>query len=194
VSKKFPLPAVRLPKWPSVFAKLVKGPVRPSGEEPIDSVISAGTTIRGDIGFSGVMRIDGLIEGRVEAQSEQSLLIVGQQAHLKGDISAVDAVICGMVEGNVVVQRFLELRPGARVVGDVTYSRIEVHVGATVDGRMVHADDHVAGFYSGSGRIGTGSGTGGRGGVLPGGSGTSSFAPPLASSALSLKAPGSSGA
>jgi len=68
--------------------------------------------------------------------------VVGETATLRGDVSAVDAVICGLVEGNVVVQRFLELRPGARVIGDVTYCQIEMHVGASVDGRMVHAEDN----------------------------------------------------
>ena len=105
-------------------------------------MISKGTIIRGDIAFTGVLRVDGYIEGRLEAQSEQALLVVGETATLRGDVSAVDAVICGLVEGNVVVQRFLELRPGARVIGDVTYCQIEMHVGASVDGRMVHAEDN----------------------------------------------------
>jgi cytoskeletal protein CcmA (bactofilin family) len=28
------------------------------------------------------------------------------------------------------------------VIGDVTYCQIEMHVGASVDGRMVHAEDN----------------------------------------------------
>ena len=42
-----------------------------------------------------------------------------------------------------MVQRYLELRPGSRVIGDVTYSRIEMHVGAHIDGRLVPVDDNL---------------------------------------------------
>jgi len=142
VSKGFSLQALKLPKAPNFFSRFFVRSARPNGEESIDSVVSSGTVIRGDIAFTGVLRVDGYIEGRLEAQSEQALLVVGETATLRGDVSAVDAVICGLVEGNVVVQRFLELRPGARVIGDVTYCQIEMHVGASVDGRMVHAEDN----------------------------------------------------
>ena len=142
VSKGFSLQSLKLPKAPNFFSRFFVRSARPNGEESIDSVVSSGTVIRGDIAFTGVLRVDGYIEGRLEAQSEQALLVVGETATLRGDVSAVDAVICGLVEGNVVVQRFLELRPGARVIGDVTYCQIEMHVGASVDGRMVHAEDN----------------------------------------------------
>jgi cytoskeletal protein CcmA (bactofilin family) len=142
VSKGFSLQALKLPKASNLFSRFFVRSARPNGEESIDSVVSSGTVIRGDIAFSGVLRVDGYIEGRLEAQSEQTLLVVGETATLRGDVSAVDAIICGLVEGNVVVQRFLELRPGARVIGDVTYCQIEMHVGASVDGRMVHAEDN----------------------------------------------------
>jgi len=142
VPKGLSLKALKLPKASSLFSRFFARSTRPHGEESIDSVVSAGMVIRGDIAFTGVLRVDGYIEGRLEAQSEQALLVVGEGATLRGDVSAVDAVICGLVEGNVVVQRFLELRPGARVIGDVTYCQIEMHVGASVDGRMVHAEDN----------------------------------------------------
>jgi cytoskeletal protein CcmA (bactofilin family) len=142
VPKGFSLQAFHLPRASAFFSRLFERSARPHGEESIDSVVSSGTVIRGDIAFTGVLRVDGYIEGRLEAQSDQALLVVGESATLRGDVSAVDAVICGLVEGNVVVQRFLELRPGARVIGDVTYCQIEMHVGASVDGRMVHAEDN----------------------------------------------------
>jgi len=142
VPKSFSLQALKLPQASSLLSRFSARSARPNGEESIDSVVSAGMVIRGDIAFTGVLRVDGYIEGRLEAQSDQALLVVGESATLRGDVSAVDAVICGLVEGNVVVQRFLELRPGARVIGDVTYCQIEMHVGASVDGRMVHAEDN----------------------------------------------------
>jgi cytoskeletal protein CcmA (bactofilin family) len=128
-------------------ASAVRGRPRASaaltGSEAIDSIIAAGTAVRGDVAFSGTLRIDGIVDGRIESGGDRALLVVGESAHLRGDISAVDAVVCGLVEGNIVVQRYLELRPGSRVIGDVTYSRIEMHVGAQIDGRLVPVDDNL---------------------------------------------------
>jgi len=114
-----------------------------TGTEAIDSIIAVGTAVRGDVAFSGTLRIDGFVDGRIESGGDRALLVVGESAHLRGDISAVDAVVCGLVEGNIVVQRYLELRPGSRVIGDVTYGRIEMHVGAQIDGRLVPLDDNL---------------------------------------------------
>jgi cytoskeletal protein CcmA (bactofilin family) len=128
-------------------ASAVRGSSRAStaltGAEAIDSIIAAGTAVRGDVFFSGTLRVDGIVDGRIESGGDRALLVVGESAHLRGNISAVDAVVCGLVEGNIVVQRYLELRPGSRVIGDVTYIRIEMHVGAQIDGRLVPVDDNL---------------------------------------------------
>jgi len=42
------------------------------------------------------------------------------------------------VVGPVISGGFLELQAKARVTGDVQYNTIEMHLGAVVEGRMVH--------------------------------------------------------
>lgn len=105
----------------------------------IDSLIGAGTTISGDISFAGGLRIDGEVKGNVHASGEQpGTLVISEHARIEGEISVSRLVINGTVIGPVHAKDFLELQPRARVTGDVEYSNIEMHLGAVVQGRLIH--------------------------------------------------------
>jgi cytoskeletal protein CcmA (bactofilin family) len=104
----------------------------------IDTLIGAGTTITGDIAFSGGLRVDGEIKGNVRATGDAGTLVVSEHARIEGEIAVPHVVINGTVVGPVASGEFLELQPKARVTGDVEYSTIEMHLGAVVQGRLVH--------------------------------------------------------
>ena len=104
----------------------------------IDSLIGTGTTLNGDIVFTGGLRIDGTVCGSVNASNgEASTLVISEHAHVSGEIRVSHLVINGEVEGPVHATDYLELQPKARVKGDIHYLRLEMHVGATVEGRLV---------------------------------------------------------
>lgn len=105
----------------------------------IDSLIGAGTRIEGDVAFSGGLRVDGEIRGSIKAAPDTpSTLVISDQARVEGEIHVTHLVINGTVVGPVHVAEFLELRPKARVTGDIEYGTIEIHLGAVIQGRMVH--------------------------------------------------------
>lgn len=105
----------------------------------IDSLIGAGTTISGDISFTGGLRIDGEIKGNVHATGDlPGTLVVSEHARIEGEIKVSHLVVNGTVDGPVSATEFLELQPRARVTGDVEYNNIEMHLGAVVQGRLVH--------------------------------------------------------
>ncbi|MEO8136875.1 MAG: polymer-forming cytoskeletal protein [Betaproteobacteria bacterium] len=104
----------------------------------IDSLIGAGTTLTGNIVFTGGLRIDGNVIGSVHASNtEASTLVISEQARVEGEIRVSHLVINGEVDGPVHATDYLELQPKARVKGDIHYLRLEMHVGANVDGRLV---------------------------------------------------------
>ncbi len=104
----------------------------------IDSLIGTGTTFNGDIVFTGGLRIDGTVSGSVNASNgEASTLVISEHARVSGEIRVSHLVINGEVEGPVHATDYLELQPKARVKGDIHYLRLEMHVGATVEGRLV---------------------------------------------------------
>ena len=106
----------------------------------IDSLIGAGTKVVGDVAFEGGLRVDGEINGNViSATNEQhSSLVVSEHARIEGEINVSHLVINGTVIGPVFSSQLLELQSHARVTGDVQYNTIEIHLGAVVQGRLVH--------------------------------------------------------
>ncbi|MBP9713571.1 MAG: polymer-forming cytoskeletal protein [Sterolibacterium sp.] len=107
----------------------------------IDTLIGAGTRIVGDVSFTGGLRVEGEIKGNVTA--EGGALVVSEQARIEGDIRVAHLVINGTVDGALVAGEFLELQPQARVTGDVQYNTIEIHLGAVIDGRLMHQGENV---------------------------------------------------
>ncbi len=115
----------------------LKKPSKPQSR--IDSLIGAGTRITGDIAFSGGLRVDGEVHGNVRAAGEgPSTLVISEQARIEGEVSVSHVVVNGTVVGPIASSEFLELQPKARVTGDVEYNTIEIHLGAIVQGRLVH--------------------------------------------------------
>ncbi|MBU6421340.1 MAG: polymer-forming cytoskeletal protein [Gammaproteobacteria bacterium] len=105
----------------------------------IDTLVGRNTEIHGDVQFSGGLHVDGNIHGNVTAgDGGESVLSLSQHGLIKGEIRVPHVTINGAVEGNVYASQRLELGAEARVTGDVQYNLIEMAVGATVDGKMVH--------------------------------------------------------
>ena len=106
---------------------------------PIDSLIGTGTTIEGNITFTGGLRIDGHVKGDVKATGNKpGTLVVSELAKVEGNIDVAHVVINGTVAGPVRAAEYVELLPKARVTGNVSYKSIEIHVGAIVMGQLVY--------------------------------------------------------
>jgi cytoskeletal protein CcmA (bactofilin family) len=112
-------------------------------QSTIESLIGTTTVIEGNVVFTGGLRIDGQVKGNVVASPDKpeanSTLVVSESARIEGEIRAAHVVINGAVDGPIHVTEFLELQPKARVRGDVHYKTLEIHLGATIDGRLEHA-------------------------------------------------------
>ena len=110
-------------------------------QKRIDSLIGAGTVVNGDVTFTGGLRIDGRVQGNVvAANGEPSTLVISEQAKVDGEIRVSHMVVNGTVNGPLIANDYLELQPKARILGDVTYKTLEMHVGAVVQGRLNHAE------------------------------------------------------
>jgi cytoskeletal protein CcmA (bactofilin family) len=112
---------------------------KPKAQNRIDSLIGAGTRIEGSVIFSGGLRVDGEVRGDVRAgEGEAGTLVVSEQARIEGEIHVAHLVVNGTVVGPIHATELLELQPRSRVSGDVHYTSIEMHLGAVVEGRLVH--------------------------------------------------------
>ena len=95
--------------------------------------------------FAGGLRIDGAVDGKVAtADNAQGTLVISEHARIDGEVKVSHIVINGSVSGPVTANDYLELQAKARVNGDVVYRTLEMHVGAIVQGKLMHAEPETA--------------------------------------------------
>lgn len=103
----------------------------------IDTLIGVTTEMKGDIAFSGGLRIDGKIKGNITARADDnSTLVLSENAAVTGDVSVPHMVVNGKIKGNVRSVERLELQSKAEITGDVTYKVLEIAAGAQVVGSL----------------------------------------------------------
>jgi cytoskeletal protein CcmA (bactofilin family) len=114
-------------------------------QKRIDCLIGAGTTVQGDVTFTGGLRVDGVVCGNIAtANGEPGTLVVSETARVDGKINVSHVVVNGMVNGPVTANDFLELQSKARIQGDVEYRSLEMHLGAVIQGRLHHDEPGTA--------------------------------------------------
>lgn len=105
-----------------------------SGLGPL-SIIGADVRIVGDIVTEGEMQIDGHLQGDITCKT----LIIGQSAHIKGEITADTVRIHGEVSGKLMADTVIVGRSG-RVTGDIYHDRLEIESGAQVEGHFLRKE------------------------------------------------------
>jgi len=108
----------------------------------IDTLIGVSTEMKGDIAFSGGLRIDGKIKGNITARADDnSTLVLSENAVVTGDVSVPHMIVNGKIKGNVRSAERLELQPKAEISGDVTYKVLEIAAGAQLNGTMTRISE-----------------------------------------------------
>ncbi|MGD8590002.1 MAG: polymer-forming cytoskeletal protein [Chromatiales bacterium] len=109
----------------------------------IRTVIGRGTEIEGSVRFSGGLHVDGVIKGDVisDLDDEQATLTLSEFGRIEGNVKVANAMLNGTVIGDVVASHRVELAPQARISGTVTYSLLEMTMGAEVNGKLIHAEE-----------------------------------------------------
>ena len=96
------------------------------------NVLSNDVEIKGSIKFSHDLIIDGKIEG--EITSEKGKVTIGENAKIKGDISAGEVKVYGNIEGKITSQR-CELKDKSKINGDIKSKVFSMEEGAQLTGR-----------------------------------------------------------
>jgi cytoskeletal protein CcmA (bactofilin family) len=99
----------------------------PEGRAYLDS----GSKISGKLTFEGATRIDGQVDGEITAKES---LVIGESAVITAQIKANSIIVAGKVSGDIVALQRLEIRPSARVIGNLASPVLIVHEGAMFEG------------------------------------------------------------
>jgi len=96
------------------------------------TLISTGTTLKGDISSNSDLRIDGTITGNIYSSAK---IVIGANGVVEGDISGNQADIVGKVSGNIRTKDLLQLRGECVVVGNIYAGKLQVETTATFNGQ-----------------------------------------------------------
>jgi cytoskeletal protein CcmA (bactofilin family) len=99
--------------------------------EKLESLIGANSKFKGDIDIKGTLRVDGTLEGNVNAD----WVILGEKACLKGDVTARGIIVGGRVYGNLKAKEIVEIKAKGQVSGDISTGKLTIIEGGVFDGR-----------------------------------------------------------
>ena len=112
----------------------------PAVTDKVETVIGPNVIVKGTFVSQGSMRVDGAIEGAIEAKGN---VIVGEGARVIADITAYHVSVAGQVKGNVSAQGRLEITSKGRVWGDIVAASLAVDEGGVLSGRSQLRDADV---------------------------------------------------
>lgn len=109
-----------------------KNPSAASFNPASATLISAGTTLVGNVQSETDLRIDGTVQGNIVCTSK---VIVGPNGCVEGDIEGAQADITGRVIGNMAVKDLLQLREKCQVQGNIAAGKLQIDPTALFNGQ-----------------------------------------------------------
>lgn len=104
-------------------------------------MIAQGVRVEGDFVSQGDVLIEGEVSGNVQTASD---LRIGENAKIRADVVAQNAIVAGEIRGNIQIGGRLELLQSAKVIGDITADVLSVAAGAQVNGKITMEGKEVA--------------------------------------------------
>ena len=101
------------------------------GSRTLETIVGDGTWIAGKVSVKGTIRVDGIVEGDVEAD----WVVVGETGKIRGNTRTRGMVVGGSVEGDIEASETVELKEKASMVGEIHTPKLGISEGALFDGR-----------------------------------------------------------
>lgn len=95
------------------------------------TIISSGVEVEGKLNSNGNIRIDGIVNGNVNAKGN---VTIGESGRIKGDIIAGVVIVGGSVDGSIEAKEKLTLESKSNLKGDLISNILVVEAGAMFDG------------------------------------------------------------
>jgi len=106
-------------------------------EKPaVPSIVSADLTITGNLVSQGEIQIDGGVVGDIKTDA----LLIGEDAHIRGEIVARRVRVHGRVDGQITAKS-VTLAKTAHVTGDVIHEDLSIEKGAFLEGHCKRIEE-----------------------------------------------------
>lgn len=103
----------------------------------LNGFLDRGSSFKGELEFEDTMRIDGKFNGKITSKNE---LIVGESAHIEGDVHVGRIAISGTVVGKIRADQRVEIHRNGKVYSDVDTPALIIEEGAIFQGNCVMGD------------------------------------------------------
>jgi cytoskeletal protein CcmA (bactofilin family) len=104
----------------------------------IHTLLGRGSHFEGKLTFEGTVRIDGEFKGQIFTDD---ILVIGEGGHVAAELEIGSLVVEGMVEGNIVAKRSVEIHSPGRVKGSITTPSLFIDRGVVFEGTCQMTDD-----------------------------------------------------
>ena|ERR1700688_3040632 len=111
--------------------RLATAPATPAAPDEGRAYLDKGCRVSGKLSFDGPARIDGQVDGEIHAKES---IVIGESAVVTAQIKAASVVVAGKISGDIVAAQRIEIRPSAKVLGNVTAPVLIIHEGALFEG------------------------------------------------------------
>ncbi|MBI4997098.1 MAG: polymer-forming cytoskeletal protein [Rhodocyclales bacterium] len=102
------------------------------------TIIGPSASIKGNIAFSGYLRVQGSVVGNVTCNSDATgTTVIHGAGSVAGAIKTPNIVVGGRVEGPLEATESIEIHDGASVVGDTRYKLLAIQEGGSIDGKLI---------------------------------------------------------
>ena len=103
-----------------------------------NTMVGPGAFITGDLKLEGFTRVDGDIYGNLETTGK---LIIGENARIRGSLTAKSVIVIGIVEGDIVAPESVHLFSSAVVLGDVISRKIKADEKVVIEGYCISIEN-----------------------------------------------------
>ena len=99
--------------------------------EEISGFLDQGTSVTGELRFSGTLRIDGEFHGSITTSDK---LIIGERAQVHADIKVGETEVYGKISGNIDSKKRIQIHATGRIQGEVRTPVLVIEEGGVLDG------------------------------------------------------------
>jgi len=94
--------------------------------------LGEGIQLKGELSFSGAVRVDGHLEGEIV---RGEVLIIGERGRVNGEIKVGTLQVSGHVQGNITATQRVELLGSSQVTGTIRTPCLVIWKGAVFNGK-----------------------------------------------------------
>lgn len=102
-----------------------------TADGPVQTTLGKGSRVDGKLTFEGSVRIDGQVEGEIQAQET---VIIGESAVISAQIIANTIIIKGKISGDVTARKRVELKAPAKLLGNISTPSLVIQEGVVFEG------------------------------------------------------------